>query len=51
MKEHKKKKHTLVYPLENSFSGLGSLISLDPLGSYTGRPIIDEEPVQDADDL
>ena len=49
MKEHKKKKHTLIYPVENSFSG--GLISLDPLGSYTGRPIIDEKPVQDADDL
>ncbi len=27
-------------------------ISTDPLGSYTGRPLIrDELPVQDADDL
>ena len=23
----------------------------DPLGSYTGQPLIDDEPEQDADDL
>ena len=50
MKEHKKK-HKLVYPVPEIFPGASGLISVDPMGSYTGIPIVDEEPVQDADDL
>ena len=38
-------------PLKDGFNMLG-LNPLDPLGSYTGRPVDPyEDPVQDADDL
>ena len=41
-------------PLPLNLVGLTSLVppfTTDPMGSYTGIPIVDEEPVQDADDL
>ncbi len=49
----KEKKDSKIIPnyfgLQGPFNGLGLA---DPLGSYTGVPVIpDEEPVQDADDL
>ena len=51
MKEHKKK-HKLVYPVPEIFPGASGLISVDPMGSYTGIPADKGEiPVQDADDL
>ena len=41
-------------PLPLNLVGLTPLVppfTTDPMGSYTGIPIVDEEPVQDADDL
>ena len=52
MKKVKKIKF-VVNQTDESKSGpiYGQGPSFDPLGSYTGFPIIGEKPVQDADDL
>ena len=52
MRHNKDKKDNSSYPLwEGSFNGLG-MYTADPMGSYTGRPLDDDDiPVQDADDL
>ena len=47
----KRKKKIFYPPLGEDMNTLG-LGMIDPLGSYTGVPVFeDEEPVQDADDL
>ena len=47
----KKEKKIMPPPMVENMNLIG-LGSLDPLGSYTGVPVFeDEEPVQDADDL
>jgi hypothetical protein len=47
----KKGKKIMPPPMVEDMNLIG-LGSLDPLGSYTGVPVFeDEEPVQDADDL
>ncbi len=46
-----KKKIPAEPPLEGPMNPLG-MFPFDPMGSYTGRPMLpDEIPVQDADDL
>ena len=52
MKHNKKNKEIDIHPLwEGTVNSLG-LYHTDPMGSYTGRPLDEEElPVQDADDL
>ncbi len=52
MKEHKK----INIPFPMPQLGVGGIISghisVDPFGSYTGKPMDEDEiPVQDADDL
>jgi len=46
--EEKKRKHTVIPPMPqvNTFP-----VITDPFGSYTGRSLDMEQPVQDADDL
>ena len=52
MKEDKKEKILMRYPVADGVADMIGLIPTDPLGSYTGRPEDPtEEPVQDADDL
>ena len=52
MKQQKKAEKTTQHsPLEGTLNATG-LYFVDPMGSYTGRPLDpEEEPVQDADDL
>jgi len=52
MKRDKQNKEITAHPLwEGTINSLG-LYHIDPMGSYTGRPIdVDDTPVQDADDL
>ena len=52
MKGKKHREHIPYYSnLEGPNHGAGSSMA-DPLGSYTGVPVFDDEmPVQDADDL
>jgi len=52
MKHDKKNKEIDIHPLwEGTVNSLG-LYHTDPMGSYTGRPVDEEDiPVQDADDL
>ena len=52
MKEHKKRKNIIRYPIVEGVANTIDLIPVDPLGSYTGIPLDgDDKPVQDADDL
>ncbi len=50
MDKKKQDKKQLVRSLEE-FSGGGEQLHSDVQGSWTGNPLYDEEPVQDADDL